>query len=172
MQRYVHSPKELIPGFRKILPLSEFLSFVLKHFNHILVATHELATFIQHTSIDETAFLHDSSRCWISGEVVCPDVFKMFYLDAVVERQFQGFGADSLVPIRLSYPVAHLAVVFSDRDVAGFMGVVADATDSLACLFQHNRPCRVIMEECPDNLPTFFYRLMCRPSCTRSYVRV
>ena len=32
----------------------------------------------------------------------------------------------------LSYPVAHLTVVFSDRDVAGFMGVVADAADSLA----------------------------------------
>ena len=37
------------------------LSFVLKYFNHILVATYELATFIQHTCIDETAFLHDSS---------------------------------------------------------------------------------------------------------------
>ena len=69
-------------------------------------------------------------------------------------HQLQGFGADSLVPIRLSYPVTHLAVVFSDRDVAGFMGVVADAADSLACLFQHNRPCRVVMEECADNLPT------------------
>ena len=38
-----------------------FLSFVLKYFNHILVATYELATFIQHTCIDDTAFLHDSS---------------------------------------------------------------------------------------------------------------
>ena len=37
------------------------LSVVLKHLDHILVATYELATFIQHTSIDETAFLHDSS---------------------------------------------------------------------------------------------------------------
>ena len=99
------------------------LSVVLKHLDHILVATYELATFIQHTSIDETAFLHDSSRCRISGEVVCPDVFEMLYLDAVVKHQLQGFGADSLVPIRLSYPVAHLAVIFSDRDVAVFMGV-------------------------------------------------
>ena len=41
--------------------IGDFLSFVLKHFNHIPVATHKLATFIQHTSIDETAFLHDSS---------------------------------------------------------------------------------------------------------------
>ena len=69
-------------------------------------------------------------------------------------HQLQGFGADSLVPIRLSYPVTHLAVVFSDRDVAGFMGVVADATDCLASLFQHNRPCRVIVEISLDNLPT------------------
>ena len=86
--------------------------------------------------------------------MVCPDVLEMFLVDAVVEHQFQGFCADSSVPIRLSYPIAHLAVVFSDRDVAGFMGVVADAADSLACLFQHNRPCRVVMEECADNLPT------------------
>ena len=67
--------------------------------------------------------------------MVCPDVFEMLLVDAVVEHQFQGFGADSSVPIRLSYPVAHLAVVFSDRDVAGFMGVVADAADCLACFF-------------------------------------
>ena len=87
--------------------------------------------------------------------MVCPDVFKMLLGDSVVEHQLQGFGADSLVPIRFSYPVAHLAVVFSDRDVAGFMGVVADAADSLASLFQHNRPCRIIIEECPDYLPTF-----------------
>ena len=61
--------------------------------------------------------------------MVCPDVFKMLYLDAVVEHQFQGFGADSFVPVGFSYPVAYLTVVFSDRDVAGFMGVVADAAD-------------------------------------------
>ena len=34
------------------------------------------------------------------------------------------------------------------------MGVVADATDCLASLFQHNRPCRVIVEISLDNLPT------------------
>ena len=104
--------------------------------------------------------------------MVCPDVFEMLLVDAVVKHQLQGFGADSLVPKWLSYPIAHLTVVFSDRDVAGFMGVVADAADSLASLFQYNRPCRVIMEECPDYLPTFFYRLMRRPSSTWSYVRV
>ena len=104
--------------------------------------------------------------------MVCPDVFEMLLVDAEVEHQFQGFGADSLVPIRLSYPVAHLAVVLADRDVAGGVGVVADATYSLASLFQHNRPCRVIMKVCPDYLPTFFYGLMRRPSCTWSYVRV
>ena len=42
--------------------------------------------------------------------MVCPDVFEMLLVDAVVEHQLQGFGADSSVPIRLSYPVAHLAV--------------------------------------------------------------
>ena len=104
--------------------------------------------------------------------MVCPDVFEMLLVDAVVKHQLQGFGADSLVPKWLSYPVAHLAVVFSDRDVAGFMGVVADAADSLASLFQHNRPCRFIMEECPDYLPTFLNRLMRRPSSTWSYVSV
>ena len=41
--------------------IGDLLSFVLKYFNHILVATYELATFIQHISIDETAFFHDSS---------------------------------------------------------------------------------------------------------------
>ena len=53
------------------------LSVVLKHLDHFLVATHELATFIQHTSIDETTFLHDSSRCRIACKMVCPDVFEM-----------------------------------------------------------------------------------------------
>ena len=51
LQRYVHSPKELIPGLRKILPLSQFLPFVLKHFNHILVATHKLAASVQHSGV-------------------------------------------------------------------------------------------------------------------------
>ena len=77
--------------------------------------------------------------------MVCPNVFKVLLVDEVVEHQLQGFGADSLVPIRFSYPVAHLAVVLSVRDVAGFMGVVADAADSLVSLFQHNRPCRVML---------------------------
>ena len=104
--------------------------------------------------------------------MVSPDVLEMLLVDAVVEHQLQGFGADSFVPIRLSYPVAHLAVVFSNWDVAGFMGVVADAADSLVGLFQDNRPCGVIMEECADYLPTFLYRLMRRPSCPWSHVRV
>ena len=77
--------------------------------------------------------------------MVSPDVLEMLLVDAVVEHQLQGFGADSFVPIRLSYPVAHLAVVFSNWDVAGFMGVVADAADSLVGLFQDNRPCGVII---------------------------
>ena len=84
--------------------------------------------------------------------MVSPDVFEMLLVDTVVKHQLQGFGADSLVPKWLSYPVAHLTVVFSDRDVAGFMGVVADAADSLASLFKNNCPCRVIMEVCPNNL--------------------
>ena len=67
-----------------------------------------------------------------SGEVVCPDIFEMLLVDAVVEHQFQGFGADPSVPVSFPYPVTHLTVVFSDRDVAGFMSVVADAADSLA----------------------------------------
>lgn len=104
--------------------------------------------------------------------MVCSDVFEMLLVDAVVKHRLQGFGADSLVPIRLSYPIAHLAVVFSDRDVAGFMGVVADAADSLASLFPYDCPCRIVMEESPDNLTTFLYRLMCWPSCTWAYVRV
>ena len=39
--------------------------------------------------------------------MVCPDVFEMLLVDAVVKHQLQGFGADSLVPIRLSYPVIY-----------------------------------------------------------------
>ena len=61
--------------------------------------------------------------------MVCPDVFEMLLVDAEVEHQFQGFGADSSVPVSFPYPVAHLTVVLSDRDVAGFMGVVADAAN-------------------------------------------
>ena len=34
--------------------------------------------------------------------MVCPDVFEMLHLDAVVEHQLQGFGADSFIPIRLN----------------------------------------------------------------------
>ena len=63
--------------------------------------------------------------------MICPDVFEKLHLGAVVKHQLQGFGADSFVPIRLPYPVAHLAVVFSDRNVAGFVSVVADAAYSL-----------------------------------------
>ena len=103
--------------FRKI-HVHLFLSFVLKHFNHIFVATHELAASVLHSGVRETAFLHDSSRCRIACKMVCPDVFEMLLVDAVVKHQLQGFGADSLVPKWLSYPVAHLTVVFSDRDVS------------------------------------------------------
>ena len=135
----------------------DLLSFILENLNHVLVAAHELAASVQHSGVRETAFLHDLSRCGIAGEMMCPDVFEMLHLDAVVNHQFQCFGADSSVPIRLSYPVANLTVVFSDRDIAGFLGVVAHAADSLTSLFQDNCPCRVIMEECPDDFPTFLY---------------
>ena len=37
------------------------LIFVLKHFDHILVAPNELAALVQHSSVRETAFLHDLS---------------------------------------------------------------------------------------------------------------
>lgn len=135
----------------------DLLSFILENLNHVLVATNELAASVQHSGVRETAFLHDLSRCGIAGEMICPDVFEMLHLDAVVNHQFQCFCTDTSVPIWLSYPVANLTVVFSDRDIAGFMGVVAHAADSLTSLFQDNCPCRVIMEECPDNLPTFLY---------------
>ena len=148
------------------------LSFILENLDHVLVATNELAASVQPSGVRETAFLHDLSRCGIAGEMICPDVFEMLHLDAVVDHQFQCFGADPSVPIWLSYPIANLTVVFSDRDIAGFLGVVAHAADSLTSLFQDNCPCRVIMEECPDDLPTFFNRLMHRPSGTWPYVRV
>lgn len=135
----------------------DLLSFILENLNHVLVATNELAASVQHSGVRETAFLHDLSRCGIAGEVICPDVFEMLHLNAVVDHQFQCFGADPSVPIWLSYPVANLTVVFSDRDIAGFLGVVAHAADSLTSLFQDNCPCRVIMEECPDDFPTFLY---------------
>ena len=89
--------------------------------------------------------------------MVSPDVLEMLLVGAVVEHQLQGFSADSLIPKGLSYPIAHLAVVFSDRDVAGLMSIVADAADGFARIFQDNRPCSVIIEVCSDNLPTFFY---------------
>lgn len=133
------------------------LSFILKNLNHVLVATNELAASVQHSGVRETAFLHNLSRCGIAGEMICPDVFEMLHLDAVVEHKFQCFCTDTSVPIWLSYPIAHLTVVFSDRDIAGFLGVVAHAADSLTSLFQDNCPCRVIMEECPDDFPTFLY---------------
>jgi hypothetical protein len=37
------------------------LSVVLKYFNHILVATHKLATSVLHSGVRETAFHHDLS---------------------------------------------------------------------------------------------------------------
>ena len=53
------------------------LSFVLKHFDHILVANHKLAASVQHSGVRETAFHHDLSRCRIACKMVCPDVFEM-----------------------------------------------------------------------------------------------
>ena len=52
--------------------------------------------------------------------MVCPDVFEMLLVNAIVEHQFQGFGADSFVPKRLSYPVAHLTVVFENDCEVGY----------------------------------------------------
>ena len=37
------------------------LSVVLEHLDHFLVATHELATSVQHSGVRETAFHHDLS---------------------------------------------------------------------------------------------------------------
>ena len=147
-------------------------SVVLKYLDHAFVATNKPAASVQYACVRETAFLHDLSRCRITGEMVSPDVIEMLHVDAVVKHLLQGFGTDSFIPIRLSYPVAHLTVVFSDRNIAGCMSIVSHATDGFASLFQDNRPCRVIMEESPDNLPTFFHRLMCLPSSKRPNVRV
>ena len=37
--------------FSEDITISEFLSFVLKHFDHFLVATHELAASVRHSGV-------------------------------------------------------------------------------------------------------------------------
>ena len=61
------------------------LSVVLKHLDHILVASHELAALVQQARVGKAAFLHDPPRCGVAREMVGPDVFETLHADAMVE---------------------------------------------------------------------------------------
>ena len=50
LQRYVHSPKELIPGFRKILPLPEIYS-ILPYFIISILMLH-LSSYVSGQSVN------------------------------------------------------------------------------------------------------------------------
>lgn len=155
------------------LPTASLRSFFISEYlDHVLVAAYKMTALVEYACILEPAFLHHPSRSGIADEMVCPDVLIVLHMEAVVKHQPQRFGAQTLVPKRLSQPIAHLAVVRPDADIAGLLGVVADATYGFPCLLENNGPSGVIVEEGADDLYAFLYRLVRRPSCTWSHVRV
>ena len=104
--------------------------------------------------------------------MVGPDQAEVLHVDAVVEHQCEGLGANSPVPIRFPDPISHLAVIVSDGDVARVLGEVSHCSDGLVRFLEHDGPCAVVVKDGADNLQTFLNGPVCRPSGAGPYVRV
>ena len=84
----------------------------------------------------------------------------------MVDDQLESFGADTLVPIRASNPIAYLALVFTDLKIRRGCREISDASDYLAGLLQLDGPGAVVREKLPYHVQALIHALMRRPACT------
>ena len=109
------------------------------------------------------------------GDGVCADfvVFVVFVLLAEVgDEQLQGFGAETLVPKGLGYPIAYGGFALAGREVAVARGSVAYGTDEQVVFLADDCPCGGVAEDGLDDVQALFYRLVGCPTRPRSHIGV
>ena len=135
------------------------------HHSHRAVgADLEAAAVVDCAGVAEAALLHHAARCGVVGEEVAPDGAKALLVEAVVDQQLQGLGADALVPVGPGHPVTRFGIVLADVDVALFAGVVADAADGLTSCLELDGPDMVAVEHRADDFQALFHALVGRPA--------
>ena len=100
-------------------------------------------------------------------------VFVAFVLLAEVDdEQLQGFGAETLVPKGLGYPIAYGGFALAGREVAVARGSVAYGTDEQVVFLADDCPCGGVAEDGLDDVQALFYRLVGCPTRPRSHIGV
>ena len=105
------------------------------NFYRTIVALIKVAAPVNHPSVAEVAFLHHTTRGGIVHKEVRPKGLEMFDVEAVVDHGTEGLRAEALVPVRFGNPVAKFGILFSDRDVAFTVRVIAHTADGLIGFF-------------------------------------
>ena len=131
-----------------------------------------MTTWVQLPGVLETTLLHDTTRSRITGKVVRPDLSEVHDIHTIVQHQLQGLCTNALVPIGFPYPIAYLAILLTNGDIALVVGKIAYASDGFFRLIPDNRPCAVVQEELPNHLSALLYRLVHRPSGTWSHIGI
>lgn len=104
--------------------------------------------------------------------MVGPYILEVHGIDAIVYHKAECLGTDAFVPMGFAYPIAHLAVILADWDIACSVSEVAHGSNGFACFLEDYGPCLIIVEHGADDLATFLYGLMHRPSCTGTYIGI
>ena len=100
-------------------------------------------------------------------------VFVVFVLLAEVgDEQLQGFGAETLVPKGLGYPIAYGGFAFAGREVAIAGGSVAYGANEQVVFLADDCPCGGVAEDGLDDVQALFYRLVGCPTRPRSHIGV
>ena len=93
-------------------------------------------------------------------------------LAEVGDGQLQGFGAETLVPKGLGYPIAYGGLAFAGREMAVAIGTVAYGTDEQVVFLADDCPCGGVAEDGLDDVQALFYRLVGCPTRPRSHIGV
>ena len=99
--------------------------------------------------------------------------FVVFVLLAEVgDEQLQGFGAETLVPKGLGYPIAYGGFALAGREVAVAGRSVAYGADEQVVFLADDCPCGGVAEDGLDDVQALFYRLVGCPTRPRSHIGV
>ena len=89
-----------------------------------------------------------------------------------VNHRLQSLAANAPVPIGSPHPIPHGGLLLPSRQVAIAGGAIPHRSNHLIRLFPDDRPSRIVVEHRADNPTALLHRLMRRPSCPRSYLRI
>ena len=100
-------------------------------------------------------------------------VFVVFVLLAEVGyEQLQGFGAETLVPKGLGYPITYGGFALAGREVAVARGSVAYGADEQVVFLADDCSCGGVAEDGLDNVQALLHRLVGCPARPRSHIGV